>query len=187
MSATTIGIVGAAVGGGAIAATQLTGKDEGPSGGRKILTGTFSGQYTLVFSSGASSCSRVHSVTGTLTVKLGNDPAKAEGTAEISGSNTVVSSQCSGGPQAGNRENLIMDSTPLEARTGGFAFEYQRANQFQDTPSSPQGTHTVFFKFDGGFERDNATAVGTLVHGEKVESPGTPTVAATTTYPITLR
>ena len=59
ISGTTIGILGAAVGGGALAATKLAGISDGPT-----HSGTFSGQITLTFpgNSPQQSCSRVHTI-----------------------------------------------------------------------------------------------------------------------------
>ena len=73
ISAMTIGIVGAAVGGGAIVATQVVGKN-GNEGGPTTYTGTFSGQMVLTLNGnsgvGPYTCTSTRAVTGTLKLEL---------------------------------------------------------------------------------------------------------------------
>ena len=69
ISAVTIGIVGAAVGGGAIVATQVVGKN-GDEGSPTTYTGSFSGQMVLTLNGnsgvGPYTCTSTRAVTGTL-------------------------------------------------------------------------------------------------------------------------
>ena len=72
ISGMTIGIVGAAVAGGAVAATQLSDSGDGNSG--KTYTGQFSGQMTVttnVVLSGT--CISTRSVSGTVSITVGSD------------------------------------------------------------------------------------------------------------------
>jgi hypothetical protein len=90
LSGTTIGIIGAAVGGGALAATTLKGDgdDEPP---RTTFTGSFSAQVIVVTTSGNNTCTSTRALTGTLTIHVGQNPdGTVTGTGSTSGTQTEV-------------------------------------------------------------------------------------------------
>jgi hypothetical protein len=145
------------------------------------FSGTFSGQLLWSFTG----CARVHNMSGTLTITLGSTEGQVSGTAEINGTTAVASGNCAGGPQAGSSGRLIMTPTPVSGAAPNVTFSYQAANPFQDTPTSPPGTHTVTFSFTGTLAGDVIN--GMLTHGEKAETAGFAPGTGTATYPVTLR
>jgi hypothetical protein len=143
ISGTTIGIVGAAVAGGAVAATQLAGRDEdgGNASEGTTYTGTFSGQFlyntTTSSTTGSTTCVSTRSINGTLkiTLRAGN----TDGRAEMSGSRQEVSisggSTCS--PQTGTLSLAVN-----EAVTGGPS-NLTFVNESSGTSPTPNGGGSV--------------------------------------------
>jgi hypothetical protein len=179
ISGTTIGILGAAVGGAALAATQLAGIGEGPT-----HSGTFSGQMTLTFpgNSPQQSCSRVHSMNGTLRITL--EEGTATGTAEIEGNSVVASGNCGSGPQAGATIKFGMPSTPVTGSAGAVAFTSEVSTPFPAIPPNPSGIDTVRFVFSGALTGNVIN--GSLAHSIRIESPGSgfPAGTGTATYTV---
>ncbi len=177
ISATTIGIVGAAVGGGALVATRVVGSEDGTT-----YTGTFSGELFFPYSN----CSRIHAMSGTLRIRLTlSDGGAVSGTAEIKGTDRVISGTCSNGVQAGATGGLNVDETAVTGSEASIAFRSERSNTY--TADGRQGIHTATLVFSGSLNANVIT--GTLTHTEKDEVPGSgfPPAIGTSTYPITLR
>ena len=179
LSGTTIGIVGAAVAaGGAVAATQVIG------GGKREFAGTFTGQLAMVFVG----CTRIHENTGTLTIELNSLTGAISGTANVQGTTRVLgftNGTCTSGPQIGLTQNIGFKTTPVSGTPESLTFNSTESNTFQDSPNTPQGTHTQVMTFTGTLSGDTIT--GTLTHSEKSESAGFVPGVGSATYTVTLR
>jgi hypothetical protein len=185
LSGTTLGIVGAAVAGGAVAATQVIGKEEEGDNLREFA-GTFSGQMSIAFTG----CTRVHENSGTLTIEIDNLNGSFTGTASVQGTSRVLSltgPQCGpSGPQPGSTQNLGIAPTPVSGTTPTISFTKQESNAVPAGPGNPlAGTHTVSFSFSGSLSGETIT--GTLTHTERAETPGFVPGTGTATYTVTLR
>ena len=185
ISATTIGIVGAAVGGGAIAATQLAGG--GGGGDEPTHSGTFSGQIALTFpgNNPQQSCTRVHTVNGTLRISL--QEGSTAGTAEIEGDMVVASVNCGSGPQLGARDTFTLSPAQVTGSAGALAFTSEVVNTSPAQGNQPAGVNTIRFVFSGTLNGNVIT--GSLVHSTRIESPGSgfPAGTGTATYSVTLQ
>ena len=182
LSATTLGIVGGAAAGGTLVAVRAVGGD-GASG--TIYTGAFSGPLTWTFP-GPPSCTRTEQNQGTLTLRL--DVAAdggVTGEAEVDGASVVVALNCGGGPQLNARGTLHSGPTPVTGTTSRLVFNWQGSNSFQNTPTTPDGTHTVTFSFTGTLTGSEIS--GALTHTERADAPGFTPGTGSATYPVTLR
>lgn len=165
MSGTTIGIVGAAVAGGAVAATQVGGEDKSSpqTAGPQTFTGPFSAQY--VFTTTTSSpnvtvtCSRSITVSATMTITLRDG---ASGSLQTTG--TRLETSVSGGPTCIPNSPATQPYNISGEVTGGpsnLTFSFQ--SSFTSTePATVTSTTTINFK--GGLS--NGTITGTLAHIE---------------------
>jgi hypothetical protein len=176
ISATTIGLVGAAVAGGAVAATQL-GKSNG-SDADAVFTGQFSGDLTMNFGG----CARLERHAGTLRMDIRDPNGAFQGTAEIEGTESVVSSQCSGGPQAGFSLSSGMPATPLTGSLASMAFSADMSNAPSDNPAA---TVTTSWRFSGS--GDGNTITGVLTKARALTVPGASGGSGSMTVPVTLR
>ena len=184
LSATTIGIVGAAVGGGALVATQVVKEDEpaGPSS----FTGPVTGQIvsTIV---GVETCVVTRALNGTMTITLDSQSSSAvNGKAEISGTDTVISQTCNGPIHSDSFRNAFtITGTPAS-----LGFRDQRT---ETRPGNPDATQTVISTLTLAFQGSLSGGVitGTLTFDEKSETTGGRggiiRESATGTFPITLR
>jgi len=154
LSATTIGIVGAAVGGGAIVVTQLAGSDAAEAETREF-GGPFSADLTLTFSG---PCVRVERTAGTLIVELDSlGGATLTGRATIEqGLQTIVSLSGPGcsGPQAGQTSPSGMPPTAIAGPPGNLSFSV--------TETSSAGRTNVT-SFTGAVDGDRISGMLTLV------------------------
>ena len=176
ISATTIGLVGAAVAGGAVAATQLA-KSNG-SDADAVFTGPFSGDLTMNFGG----CTRLERHAGTLRMDVRDPNGAFQGTAEIEGTESVVSSQCSGGPQAGFSLSSGMPATPLAGSFASMAFSADMSNAPSDNPAA---TVTTSWRFSGS--GDGNTITGVLTKARALTVPGASGGSGSMTVPVTLR
>jgi hypothetical protein len=184
LSATTIGIVGAAVGGTAIAATQVLKKDEpaGPS----TFTGAFSGQIisTIV---GVETCVVTRSVNATMTITLDEQSATAvTGNGETNGTDAVISATCNGPSANGGFRNFFT----ITGSPSNLGFRDQRTEtRPADFDNTQTVTSTVTVSFQGVLS--GGVITGTLTFDEKSETTGgrggIVRESATGTFPITLR
>lgn len=185
VSATTIGIVGAAVAGGAVAATQV-GKD-GEEDNLREFAGALSGQQNMVFQG----CTRAQEMSGTLTIEINSLSGPFTGTAHIAGNVRVLSlvgPQCGpGGPQVGSTDTFGISPTPISGTAPTIAFNKEESNTVPASAGNPSSIHTVTFAFTGTLSGDTIT--GTLTQTDRGETPGSssPPGVGTVTYSVTLR
>ena len=183
ISATTIGIVGAAVGGGALAATQLA----GGGGDEPTHSGTFSGQLSLTFpgNNPQQSCTRVHTINGTLRISL--QEGSTAGTAELEGDMVVASVNCDSGPQLGAKDRFDMPPTQVTGSAGALAFTSEVARTSPAQGRELAAINTLRFVFSGTLNGNVIT--GSFTHSSRIESPGSgfPAGTGSTTYTVTLQ
>ncbi len=185
LSATTIGVVGAAVGGGALVATQVARKDEPdvPSS----FSGPFSGQIvsTIV---GATTCVITRTVNGTMKIEFDTQTATSlSGRGEISGTDTILSQTCTGPAPTGDtfREMFTVTGTP-----SSFGFRDQRT---ENRPADFDPTQTVIATTNLSFQGvlSGAVITGTLNYEERSETVGgrgsIVRETASGSFPLTLR
>jgi hypothetical protein len=102
LSATTIGIVGAAVAGGAVAATQVGGNSDSDSNSNSnsdqpsfdVYNGTLSGQITVA----SAGCTRTRSITGTIVMQLNTGNATGTARMQVNQTEIAFSGNCLAGP-----------------------------------------------------------------------------------------
>ena len=185
LSATTIGIVGAAVGGGALVATQVA-KDDEPAG-PSSFSGPFTGQIVSTIVGSASTCVVTRTVNATMQVTLDSQSATAvSGKGEFSGTDTVISQTCDGPTTAGSfRQSFTLTGSP-----SSLGFREQRT---ETRPADFDATQTVTSTINVAFQGTLSAGVitGTLTFEEKSETVGgrggIVRESATGTFPITLR
>jgi hypothetical protein len=182
LSATTIGIVGAAVGGGALVATQV-----GGSGSEEIQKrewgGTFTGEMLLDFV-GPPRCVRIQRHSGFLTIELDETTdGSARGTAQVNdGVVNILSlngSPC-GGPQPGQTDRFGMPNATVTGTLSSLTFSQTLSNPAADGSGT---INTNVFTFNGA--RNGDTIVGTFTQTLRIESSGRVT-SGTITVPMTL-
>jgi hypothetical protein len=167
LSATTIAVAGAAVAGGALAATQIADKAEGDV----QFTGTFTGTITGTISSvgvfnGTCTYTRSVSATARLQFKDFTDTS-VNGKFDYEGTDTVVSSNCSGTAPTPPQFIGGVDLSGSKSRFSG-------QNRFP-TPTSTGidgGTITGehIYTFEGSINGDTAT--GTFRYEQQSQSTG---------------
>ena len=167
ISGTTIGVVGAAVAGGAVAATQLT-KSEDDSGVtyRGSLTGQM--EVTVVNTSErfVGTCITTYSVTGTMEITI----REASGTARGDGVRTYVTTgpapQCPPPPQTTLPFGFEADVTGAPAN-----LRFRKDNNWTGAvPDGGTGTATDTFSFTGAVS--SGAISGTLVFDTRGQSTG---------------
>ena len=184
LSATTIGVVGAAVGGGALVASRVVKKDE--PNGASTFRGPFSGQIvsTIV---GVATCIVTRTVNATMQVTLDSQSSTAvAGKGEFTGTDTVISQSCDG-PTATGSFNQAFAVTGSPASLG---FREQRIEtRPADFDTSQTVTSTINIAFQGSLSAGVIT--GTLTFEEKSETVGgrggLVRESASGTFPVTLR
>ena len=184
LSATTIGIVGAAVGGGALVATQVVKKDE--AGGPSTFRGTFSGQIvsTIV---GVTTCVVTRTANATMQITLDSQSSTTvSGKGEFSGTDTVISQTCDGPTATGS----FSQAFTITGSPASLGFREQRTEtRPADFDASQMVTSTTNIAFQGSLSAGVIT--GTLTFDEKSETVGgrggIVRESASGTFPITLR
>jgi hypothetical protein len=189
MSATTIGVVGAAVAGGAVAATQVAGgKDDGSQTNQPFTTfsGPFSGtvQESVTSRNNGQSCTITRSVTGTVTMKIANnDPSVVNGDMQITGTTNVTQSTCA----------VVNQTTPFggAVRLSGSPSAVRGSSTNSSTGTGVGGeaiTGTSTVTFEGSINGNAVT--GTLTYDSQSQSnggAGGPVDSRqTATFPVTL-
>jgi hypothetical protein len=171
MSATTLGVVGAAVAGGAVAATQVVGnKDDGDANGSagNIFTGTFSGPIvsTSVSRVGNNTCSINRSVNATATIKLATNTATSViGRIEVQGTDVIVSQTCNGPSSA-----TMFNGT---ANISGTPASIRGSETRSDTGVGPSGEAiqgNSAMLFEGSLSGNTIT--GTIKYEQRSSSTG---------------
>jgi hypothetical protein len=180
VSATTIGIIGAAVGGGALAATQVLPKrsDEVTF---DIYNGSLSGQLALISSSvnvqgQTSTCTRNHTVTGSLTIDLfeGNATGRAA-TQQIAFTEVSVTGTCIPATSP-ITISIQRDNTPVSG--GPSALTFRHVATFVNGT-----TYTVAFT---GSHSGNTITGSVSIDVATPAGANPPNLSGSTSFPITL-
>ena len=174
VSATTLGIVGAAVGGGALVATQVAGKEEAASPKREFA-GQFASDLSLTFP-GPPVCVRVERTTGTLSIELDSitgDVLRGRATIE-QGVMTIVSLTGPGcgasGPQPSQTERAGMPPTAVSGPPANLTFSAS------ETAASGRANVTSFV---GAFEGNRIVGRLTLATRVNDQAAGSFTTQVT--------
>jgi hypothetical protein len=177
ISATTIGIVGAAVAGGAVAATQLVPKEEDPDAGLAIYSGTVNAQVSVNSSftptvGPVNLCTFVRTVTGTMSIGLRQD-STGGAAAELTISERLLSGNCNDG-QAPRAFNWFREGAPVTGAPSAIAFTYANVTAIL----------TETFRFSGSLS--GSVISGTMTF-EVVPSAGAnPRYSGSASFPVTL-
>lgn len=184
VSGTTIGIVGAAVAGGTLAATQAGGEESTPattSTGPRIFRGTFASTLFIDFQV----CDRTEAVTGTLEITVRSAEPFSADARVFGGTSRVETVACTTiGPQPGSTGNLGLPPTPVTGTAADFGFTSEIPNTFPPSGNDPGGINVTGFRFAGALNGDEIT--GTLTHSRRIEGGGPPGVGSVS-MAITLR
>jgi hypothetical protein len=181
VSGTTLGIVGAVVAGGAVAATQVVGGDEGgdsvstAGSSAKTYSAEFSGPVTVTFSnSGGGACVQQRAVSGSL--KLTFDSTKNTALYNVNAPTSSSNTNIAVCPQGG-----------LNPGIGGETAIASPANpSFTVTNPAAGGTSlqvSITIAFTGTQSGDTIT--GTLTYTETMS--GFASGGGTISFPVTLR
>ncbi len=188
LSATTLGVIGAAVGGGALVASQVGGSEPEATAARDqgIFEGTFAIEMTWRFSDGRGGfCTRVERHSGTLGMELTLVNGVVSGPAQVNNGRTVVlSGNCQGGPQTGQTNTWGMPSAPVTGSPSGLSFTQQFTYQSQDTPTSPVTLGTTTWKFSGA--QRGTDIVGDYAMELRQDPQGFPTNSTSGVTSVTL-
>jgi hypothetical protein len=187
ISGTTIGIVGAAVGGGALAATQLDGVLGGDDNIRTNFTGPLSGQFQVTTTSSGFNpvCVSTRAITGTFNIRLVEEPGgSVRGDLVIEGTQSEVARSC---PSGGSG----FPTTPIRynGNISGTASNFTWS--FSNTASSTGATSTnvvIEVSFTGALS--GGVITGTLTYSETANGQnegGAFGGKGTGTFPVTLR
>ena len=153
LSATTIGVIGAAIGGGALVASQVGGSqpESAAAQDQGIFEGAFAIEMTWRFSDGRGGiCTRLERYSGTLGMELTLMNGVVSGPAQVNGGRFVVlSGNCQGGPQTGQTRTWSMPPAQVTGSPGGMSFTQQVISQGQDTSTSPVTMDTTSWRFSG--------------------------------------
>jgi hypothetical protein len=184
LSTTTLVVAGAAVAGGAVAATQIVDK----VGGKAEYAGTFSGTITGNFSSSATgpmalNCAYTKTASATGTLKFKEDDSRGE--FKYEGSETITSTTCPGGAVPPGQ----MFIGQVDVTGSAASFNGRSVYPGPSTPSSFGGTITGehIYTFQGSIAGDTAT--GVFTYEENSLSTGTVTVRqlGTGTFNVTMQ
>jgi hypothetical protein len=186
LSATTLGIVGAAVGGGALVATQAA------RGGGDTYSGSFSGQRTTITvgslpNGGRFSCTLTRSLSGTATLTLDIDGDRVSGLLEATGTERVTGGTCSLPPVL---TNSIEDEYRVSGTTSAFGV---RATHNETLPAlnDPRivRQQTTSVVFEASLSGDTVTGRGTFEErATTTGDPGGPIdETGSGTFDVTLR
>lgn len=197
MSGTTIGVVGAAVGGGALAATQLAGggdgdvDSDGNGNGNSnsdgvTFTGPVTGQLVFTQTSGSSSCVSTRAIAGTLRIQLRD--GNTAGTANTDGSQSEVSFTQSPTCSPVSTVPFTNNGLPVSGGPANLAF----STQSSFTAPTPSGggsvTSTTSLAFSGRLEGGAITGTLTYTLATRGNNLGNDiTGNGSTTFAVTLR
>lgn len=191
MSGTTLGIVGAAVGGGAIAATQVAGGGDDPvATAPTSITRTlssplsFTNVHQISFPSGPP-CTIDHGITGTLTMDLTITGDAVSGTMRYSGTDAQVAATCvvtrfvsgawaGSGPATGTRAAL---TSRIATSTNSTA----------DIPAGSTNLVQTLAVFEGTFDGTVVSGLFTYEWSSDISGSSTQTTRSHVSVPVTLR
>ena len=173
LSATTIGIIGGAVAGGAVVATKVIGQ-QGPT-----YVGPFSGRMAEVFPT----CTRNHSADGQVTVVLDDPSASAlNGSGRVEGRFVGIGSACPNDEFA-TRTQTFNDVSNLSGPPSGLTFRIDHSNPVNNPPGA---TYRNSFIFSGTLSGTEIIGTLTFVGGTTL-SGGAVIGLISENYPVTLR
>ena len=179
LSTTTIAVAGAAVAGGALAATQIAEKSEDAAAETRDFTGSFSGTITGIVSSALTNCGFTRAAAAQARLHFDeHTESSVRGTFSYEGSDTVTSNTCPAGvtpPQFIGR----VDFTGTPSRFSG-------QNNFAVQSAEAPGEHV--YQFEGSLSGETAT--GTFKYEQKFATQGSAgpiNTVATGSFTITFR
>lgn len=187
LSGTTIGIIGAAVAGGALAATQVAGGSGGDGGEAKSYTGSFTGQMVFNQNSGGLICDFTRALTGTVTVQL--EDGAATGSAGVSGTSTTIAVTASPNCQAGGSQSISFQANASGAPSAIVFAQVQSNTTTTPTEGGSTGTTTNEMNFSGSLSGGVITGTLTITNtANGVGSGGNVIISrGTAAMPVTLR
>jgi hypothetical protein len=187
LSATTIGIVGGAVAGGAVVATQVTRREDESAAGA-TFTGSFSGPIVSVSVGGrGETCTVTRTLTMNVTLTLRQNTSTAvNGVVEFAGTDAVVSSTCLGPA----RTDAVTRSHEVSGTPASFGFRDSRSETGTvDGDSRLTRSGTTDVTFNASLNGDTVTATLTFSERSTVTGGegGAVNETATGSFPMTLR
>jgi hypothetical protein len=174
LSATTIAVAGAAVAGGAVAATKVLDKVKGEK-----FFGRFSGTIagTSVFGNGGS-CTFSYAVSADAHLEFDElSDSSVSGKFDYEGTQSLTASTCQFTPQI---PNFIGEANPLSGTPSNFS------GQTRLSSSGSVGSGENTYRFQGSVSGDTATGTFTYTQTNSNPSDGT-TLTASGTFPITFQ
>lgn len=182
MSATTIGIVGAAVAGGAVAAVEVKNK-AGEDGGERHFAGPLTGQLVQTNSNGPNGgCTIIRTITATLTADIHDKDGSVQGKYFANGTDNITGGTCG----AAGTFNATFGFT-IDVAAGSTASNITaRSENSAPTPSAPGSTTTTIFTIQASLS--GSTMTGSVGFEQNSVNPGPPAASITgkTTMPFTL-
>ena len=185
LSATTIAVAGAAVAGGALAATQIADKVAGKGAGKTEYAGSFSGTIINVITTSVSACTYTRSVSATARLRLEGD-SNLQGTFEHTGTDTVIASTCTVPATPPAFVGGVEVSGPPSRLSGRNAIVFPTGTGMDGGTINGEQVLT----FEGSLSGDAVT--GTLKYETRTQSTGGATpggiqAVATGTFTVTLQ
>jgi hypothetical protein len=175
-----VGIAGAAVAGGAVAATQVARSDDG--GGQQTFSGSFAGPLTSTFQTRGGTCVITRNVQATMRVILeSTEPIR--GRSEIDGTDTVVSGTCPADVTGQVRERI----DELSGRPDSFGFRVTRTTAMTDPLDGATIDATVVFQFQASLAGDVITGTLKREGNSRKSGENGATEFSTATFQVNLR
>jgi hypothetical protein len=188
ISGTTIGIIGGAVAGGAVAATQLTKSDEGSAdveGRGTSFSAPVTGQIVVSTTTGNTTCVSTRAINSTLKITLsqGNATGSADMTGTLNETSFTSSPNCSAFP--GNSTSFHADVTGGPSNLT-FLFTSTATGP---TPTGGSVTATEKWEFKGSFSSGSITGTLSYAHQTRGSNPGGSNITGdgSTSFSLTLR
>ncbi len=179
LSATTIGIVGAAAAGGVVAAREL---GLGGSGGGKTYSGQFSGTMLSVISGGP--CTTNEQQTGTLEMRIDDNNGTITGTANIEGTVTLTPATCATN-LPGTTDTFGLADGQVTGSAASLAFTANASNNYTGRDGST-GVNSYDYAFTGTFDGTQVTGALTITRTVTNSCCSIPT-RGSVTHSVTLR
>ncbi len=181
LSATTIGIVGAAAAGGVVAAREL-GLGGSGGGGGKTYSGQFSGTMLSVISGGP--CTTNEQQTGTLEMRIDDNNGTITGTANIEGTVTLTPATCATN-LPGTTDTFGLADGQVTGSAASLAFTANASNNYTGRDGST-GVNSYDYAFTGTFDGTQVTGALTITRTVTNSCCSIPT-RGSVTHSVTLR
>lgn len=173
ISGATLGIIGGAVAGGAVAATQVAGKSDESSGSTTPFTGSLSGQLAYTSVSTASTCVRTQALTGTVRIQMTKENSSGTAEVQVTQTETSLSGPCS----PAGVSSFGIPNVPVTVNGSSITF----------TGNSVNGVTTNTVKFDGQISGDSITGTLAIDIAAAGDGVATPRGNGNTTMQVSLR